>query len=88
VAAPFVGADEHVVADDVQLLLGLALHVDAGAALGRVITQHAAQLAKCHGAGNGFAGQRHVQNQRIEIAAGTREAAALLDQELGQGGTL
>jgi hypothetical protein len=32
--------------------------------------------------------KRHVQNQRIEIAAGTREAAALLDQELGQGGTL
>ena len=87
VAAPVVGADEHVVADHVQLLLRFALHVDAGAAGNSVVVaQHAAEFTKGHRAGNGFAGQRHVQNQGVEVAAGTGEAPALLDQELGQRG--
>ena len=33
-------------------------------------------------------GQGHVQNQGVEVAAGTRIAAAFLDQELGQSGAL
>ena len=37
-------------------------------------------------AGDGFAGQRDVQDEGIEITAGRGEAAAFFDQELGQGG--
>jgi hypothetical protein len=51
---------------------------------GRVVTHHAGQLAIGHRFGNALAGQGHVKNQRVEIAAGRRETAALLDQELRQ----
>src|SRR5690606_10077787 len=42
------------------------------------------QRAQCHLASDGLAGDRDVQDQCIELAAGLREAQALLDQVLRQ----
>ena len=86
VAAPFVGADEEVVAEHVQLLLGLALHVGgAAAACIGVVAQDAPEFAKGDRTRDGLAGQRHVEDQRVEITAGIGEAAAFFDEELGEG---
>ena len=41
-----------------------------------------------HGTRDGFAGQGHIQNQRIEVTLGARESPALFNQVLGQGGAM
>jgi hypothetical protein len=72
VAAPFVGLDQHLVGDDVELLLDLALHVLAlGAA------QHAAQRALVDGVADALAGARdHFQQQaQLRRGCGRRRAA-------------
>ena len=82
VAAPFAGAHEDLVAQHVQRLLFLALHVaGAGAA------QHAGQRAEGHLARDGLAGQRHVGDQRVQVAGGAGVPAAFLDEELRQRGS-
>ena len=82
VTAPLIGFDEDVVADDVEFFLCLALHVDAGL-LVTVVAQHIAQGAVRDAARDGFTGQRHVQNQGVEVASGVGVSATLFDQKLG-----
>ncbi|MDT4869970.1 hypothetical protein FQZ97_1050280 [compost metagenome] len=82
VAAPFRHLCEVLVADDVELFLLFTLHVDAGGDVGRGLAEHAAELTKGHRAGDGLAGQGHVEQQRVEVAAGAGKAAALFDQVL------
>ena len=65
--SPLVHAYEQVVAQHIEFLLGFALHIDGFAAVSRLVTVHAAQLAHGNRAGNRFASQRHIQNQRIEV---------------------
>ena len=88
VAGPFGALDEDLVAQHVELFLGLALHIDAGAASGVVVAHDAAQLAKGPGPGNRLAGDGNVQDQGIEVAAGVGKAAPLFNEELGQRGAV
>ena len=46
--------------------------------------QRITQRAKCNDARNGLAGQRDVQDQRVQVATGGGEASAFLDQVAGQ----
>ncbi|MNY12923.1 hypothetical protein D3C86_1460290 [compost metagenome] len=79
VAAPLVGVEQHFIGDDVQLLLGLALHI-AGA--GRA--EHAREGALAHGVGNGLAGARHHLDQQPELRLDRVVLALLLDQIAGE----
>ncbi|MNS65050.1 hypothetical protein D3C72_981990 [compost metagenome] len=79
VAAPLVGVEQHFIGDDVQLLLGLALHI-AGA--GRA--EHAREGALAHGVGNGLAGARHHLDQQPELRLDRVVLALLLDQVAGE----
>ena len=88
VAGPFGAADKDLVAQHVELLLGFALHVDTAALFFCVLAHGAAQFPQGDGPGDGFAGNGHVQDQGVEVATGTGKAAALLNQELGQGGAV
>lgn len=63
-----------------------SLHVDRATLLARMVTGDATEFTKGDRAGNGLAGQRNVQNERIEIATCSGKTTALLDQELRQGG--
>ena len=85
VAVPLVHADEDLVAQHVQRLLHLALHVESPPAGTRRRAQRVAQLAEGDDARDGLAGQRDVEDQRVEVAAGGGEAAALLDQVAREG---
>ncbi|MDR6139644.1 hypothetical protein QE438_002948 [Pseudoxanthomonas sp. SORGH_AS 997] len=79
VAAPGVGFQQDVVADHVQLLLRLALHV-AGAGL----AQHAAQRALAHRHRDAGAGAHDDGNQLAQFGADTA-GALFFDQVAGQG---
>ncbi len=79
VAAPFIGFQQDLVAQHIQLLLRLALDV-AGAG----IAQHAAQSAFADRGGNGFAGPGDHFQQQAQI--GVDMALMLgLDQVARQG---
>ncbi|MDT4877468.1 hypothetical protein FQZ97_1129890 [compost metagenome] len=79
VAAPGVGFQQDVVAQHVQFLLRLALHV-----AGTGIAQHAAQRALADGDGDAGAGARDHRDQLAQF--GVDAAGALfLDQVAGQG---
>ncbi len=79
-AAPFGGFDEHLVGDDVQLLLRLALHVLAARA-----AQHADQRALVDVVRDLLAGHDHIADQAGEIAARlSRDRALFFDDELDQ----
>ena len=79
VAAPFVGLDQHLVGDDVELLLHLALHVFAvGAA------QHVAERALVDGDRDVLAGARDDLDQQPQLARDAAMFALLLDEVLGQ----
>ena len=76
--APFVGLDQDVVGDDVQLLLGLSLHIVATG-----LAEHPRQGAFRHIHGNGLDGTGNDLHQQAQI--GTHQALALLfDQKLGE----
>ena len=88
-------------ADDIERLVPLTLHRDSrltvrlgGCALGgrrplrEVVALGVCQFTKGHAAGDRLAGQGHIQDQGVEVAAGARVAAPFLDQELGQRGAL
>lgn len=83
VAAPFVGLDEHLVGDDVQLLLDLALHV---LALGRA--EHAAQRTLVDGLANALARTGHHFEQQAQLARNEAVGALLLDEVAGEGNLL
>jgi hypothetical protein len=83
VAAPFVGLDQHLVGDDVQLLLHLALHVLAA---GRA--QHAAQGALVDGLADALAGAGHHFEQQAQLARDVAVDALLLDQVAGEADAL
>jgi hypothetical protein len=84
VARPLGALHEHIVRQHVELFLRLALHVDGTALIGRVVAHDTGQLAISHGLGDALAGQRHIQNQGIEVTTGTGKATALFNQELRQ----
>mmetsp|Transcript_38700 Transcript_38700/g.90534 ORF Transcript_38700/g.90534 Transcript_38700/m.90534 type:complete len:397 (+) Transcript_38700:1162-2352(+) len=76
-AVPLVHVQENLVGQHVQRFLHLSLYVDR-AAFGR--NGHAAvERAVGDDARDGLAGDRDVEDQRVEVAAGLREAAAFLD---------
>src|SRR3970282_1052294 len=79
-AAPFVGAPEDVVGQDVELLLALALRVR-----GSRFAERAAERALAEERGAALAAEAHVVQQRSEAAAGAGRLALLADQELGKG---
>lgn len=79
VAAPFVGLDQHLVGDDVQLLLDFALHVLAA---GRA--QHVADGALVDGLADALAGAGHDFQQQAQLAGDEAVHALLLDQVAGQ----
>ena len=83
VAAPFVGLDQHFVADDVQLLLDLALHVFAVRA-----AQHVAQGALVDGDGDALAGARHHLDEQAQLGRDAAVFTLLLDQVLRQADAL
>ena len=85
-SGPFGAPDEHLVAQHIELLLRFTLHVDAASGFCVVVAGHTAEFPAGDGAGNGLAGDGHVQYQCIEIAAGLRKPAPLLDQKLRQCG--
>ena len=62
-AAPFVGVEQDLVGQHVELLLRLALHVVAAR-----FAEHAAQAALADGNGNGLAGTGDDLDQELEIA--------------------
>jgi hypothetical protein len=80
VAVPLVHAQEDLVGQHVQRLLHLALHVDSPPAGGRVGGDVVIRAPEGDDARDRLAGQRHVQDQGVQVTAGVGEAAALLDQ--------
>ena len=79
-AAPFVGLDQHLVGDDVELLLHLALHVLAAGA-----AQHAAQGALVDGVADALAGACHHFQQQAQLGRDVAVDALLFDQVAGEG---
>ena len=79
VACPFGRFDENFVGDDVQFLLGFALHVLAARA-----AQHADQRTLVDIVCDLFAGDHDVADQAGKIAARARNGALLFDDELDQ----
>ncbi len=80
-AAPGIGFEQDVVAEHVELLLRLALHV-AGAG----IAEHAAQGALAHSNRNALAGARNDSDQLAQFRIDTA-GVLLFDQEASQRGT-
>ena len=77
-AAPFVGLDQDVVGNDVELLLGLTLHVVTAG-----LAEHIGQGAFRHVDCNGLDGPGDDFHQQAQI--GPHQALALLfDKELGE----
>ena len=76
-----ISPQEYFVADDIELFLCFALHIDTAADF---VAKLIVQRSERNGMGDGFAGNRYVQNQRVEVATGTGEAAALLNQKSGE----
>ncbi|MCY1377698.1 hypothetical protein D9M69_652840 [compost metagenome] len=77
-AAPGVGFQQDVVAQHVQFLLRLALHV-----AGTGIAQHAAQRALADGDGDAGAGAGHHRDQLAEVGADAA-GALFFDQVAAQ----
>ena len=84
VTAPLVGAQKDALAQHIQRLLPLALHIDCGAT-GIVTAECVGQTAKGDPAGNRLAGECHVRNKTVQITGGVRMTAAFFDRELDQG---
>ena len=78
VAAPFVGLDQDVVGDDIELLLGLTLHIVTAS-----LAQHAGEGALGNIDGNGLDRTGDDFHQQAQIGA-HQALALLLDQELGE----
>ena len=85
---PFIHAYEQIIAQYIEFFLGFALYVDGFATVCGLVAVHAAELAHGDRARNRFASQRHIQNERVEVTAGSGKAAALFDQVLGQCGAV
>jgi hypothetical protein len=79
--APLGGPHEQIVGHHVELLLRLA--VDACGALG---AQHPVERPVRQTGRDRLAGQRDVEDQRVQLAARVRVAAAFLDEEAGERG--
>ncbi len=80
-AAPLVGLDQHLVGDEVELFLHLALHVGAART-----AQHLAQRAFVDADGDALAGARHDFDQQAQLGRNAAVDALLLDQVAGEGG--
>jgi hypothetical protein len=78
-AAPFVGAQEKVVRDQVEFLLRLALDIGR-----RRRPEHTAERTVGNPLGDRPAGERNVENKGVQFPGRARMAATLLDQELGE----
>ena len=83
VTAPFVGLDQHLVGDDVELLLHLALHV-----LATSHTQDAGQVALAHGLADALASPRHHLEQQTQLGGDVAVFALLFDEVAGEGDAL
>ena len=79
VAAPFVGLEQDLVGDHVELLLDLALHV-----LGLGAAEHAREPALADGDGDGLAGPCDHLDEKPEVGGDELLGALFLDQELGE----
>jgi hypothetical protein len=79
VAAPLVGLDQHLVADDVELFLRLTLHV-----VGAGVAEDVAQGPFVHRDGDALASTRHDLDQQTKLRWNAAVFALLLDQELGE----
>ncbi|MNT76252.1 hypothetical protein D3C72_2152360 [compost metagenome] len=80
-AAPGVGLEQDLIADDIELLLRFALHV-AGAGL----AEHATEGALADGDGDAGAGAGDDRDQLAQVGVDAA-GVLLLDQEAGQRGT-
>ena len=80
-AAPFVGFDQHIVGDDVQLLLDLALDVFA---LGLGHAKHSSQRALVDGQADALAGPRNHLQQQPQLRRNGAVPALFFDQIAGQ----
>ena len=94
VAAPFGGAEEDVVALQIEWLLRLAMHVvgerlrrlvGLGAAIHAPISARSTQRAQCHAHRDGLARERDIREQRFEVAAMIDRIHTRFDQKLGEG---
>ena len=81
-AAPLRRAEKRIVGEHVELLLLFTLHVGLP---DRAV--EAGEGAVGNLAGDGLAGQGHVEDQRVELAGAVLVTAGLDDQELRQRGT-
>ncbi len=78
-SAPLVGVDQHIVGDDVELLLHFALHVaGAGGA------EHVAQCAFVHGDADAFAGAGDHFDEQAQLGRDDAVLALLLDEIAGE----
>ena len=80
IAAPFIGVEQDLVGDHVELLLDLALHVLAAEA-----AEHAAELALVHRMADRLAGARHDLDQQAQLRRQVAALPLLLDEETAQG---
>jgi hypothetical protein len=78
-SAPLIGVDQHIVGDDVELLLHFALHVaGAGGA------EHVAQCAFVHGDADAFAGAGDHFDEQAQLGRDDAVLALLLDEIAGE----
>ncbi len=77
VAAPFVGFDQHLVGDDVQLLLDFALHVLAAGG-----AQHVTQSALVDADGDALASTGDHFDEQAQLRGQLGSATLLFDQVL------
>jgi len=82
VAAPFVGIEQDVVGDHVELLLRLALDVLAAG-----FAQGLTQAALADGDGDMLAGPRHHLDQQPQVGGQQVLFALFFDQVAGEGDT-
>ena len=83
VTRPFVRLDENLIGEDVQLFLGLALNILAPGA-----AQDPHQGAMVDHVRDDLAGGNDIVEQGGEIPRGTRDVTLLLNDELGDSGTV
>jgi hypothetical protein len=80
VAAPFVGFDQHIVGNDVEFFLHLALHVLAARR-----AQHIAQGAFVDGLADALASACHHFEQQTQLRRNMAFGALLFNQVAGEG---
>ena len=77
--APLRRLEKHRVADDIEFLLLLALHVRTVRGATRI-----AEYPGSHALGDRLAREREIEDQRVEITTRRGVTTALLDQKPGQ----